>query len=151
MEWTLQLADADATLALGARLGETAHDGAVLALIGELGAGKTTLAQGVGQGLRVTDLVTSPTFQIMSLHAGRLQLIHVDLYRLGDGSELQELGLDDWVGVSGVALVEWADRFPDELPSDRLELRLSYVGDHRSATLSAHGPNSTGWLERARA
>lgn len=151
MDWTLRLQDADATRALGVRLGEAALDGAVLALIGELGAGKTTLAQGVGQGLQVTDQVTSPTFQIMSLHAGRLQLIHTDLYRLGDGSELQELGLDDWVGVSGVAVVEWADRFPDELPVDRLELTLRYEGAQRTATLRPMGPASSAWLDRARA
>lgn len=87
------LNDAQATRDLGRQIAGLAYPGLVLALQGELGAGKTTLAQGVGDGLNVQDRVRSPTFIILSLYEkGRLPMVHADLYRLGDASELVELG-----------------------------------------------------------
>jgi len=144
-----ELSDADATRRLGARLGEVAHEGATLALDGELGAGKTTLTQGLGRALGVQGPITSPTFQLLFIHAGRLTLHHADLYRLGDDSELVELGFDEVLGRTGVSVIEWAGRFPEVLPSDYLQLTLSYEGDGRCATLEACGPASQDWLDRA--
>ncbi len=149
MVCTLSLADAEATRDLGRRLGASAHEGAVLALSGELGAGKTTLTQGLGQALGVDGPVTSPTFQLLFVHPGRLPLYHADLYRLGDDSELTELGFDELLGQLGVSVIEWADRFPEILLDDHLEARLGYAGDARRVTLEAHGPRSRGWLEQA--
>lgn len=141
----------DETRALGAALGRAAFAGCVIALVGDLGAGKTVLAKGVGDGLEVPTRVQSPTFVIVQAHpGGRLHLWHADLYRLGDASELEHLGLDDIVEGDGVAVVEWADRFPEALPADHLEVRLSGDGDTREAVLVAHGPRHRA-LERVRA
>lgn len=130
----IELNDAAATRALGARLVADAQHGLVIALNGELGAGKTTLAQGVGEALGCAGPITSPTFQLLFVHEdGRLPLYHADLYRLGDESELVELGFDELLGKRGVALVEWAERFPEVLPARHVEVRLSYDGERRVA------------------
>ncbi len=149
MVYTLQLEDAEATQDLGARLGAFASQGSVLALSGELGAGKTTLAQGLGRALEVPGPVTSPTFQLLFVHEGRMPMFHADLYRLGDESELVELGFDELLGQQGVSVVEWAERFPEILPEDHLEARLLYQGEARVIELRAHGPRSRTWLRQA--
>jgi tRNA threonylcarbamoyladenosine biosynthesis protein TsaE len=140
--------DPEATQSLGRELGACAQPGSVLALCGELGAGKTCLAQGVGAGLGVEGPVTSPTFTLVWLHeSGRLPFAHADFYRLGDGSELQELGLEELLEGDGVAVVEWADRFPESLPQDRLVGTLRHLGlTQRELTLQALGPKSRAWL-----
>lgn len=136
--------DVAATRALGEALGRAATPGTVVALDGELGAGKTVLAKGVGAGLEVTTRVTSPTFVLVAVHEGRLPLWHADLYRLGDDSELDVLGLED--AADGVLLVEWASRFPDVLPTDHLEVHLGIDGEAREIALFAHGPRSAALL-----
>jgi tRNA threonylcarbamoyladenosine biosynthesis protein TsaE len=138
---TLQLANPAATHALGVALGRAAFPGAVLALVGELGAGKTGIARGIAEGLAVPGRVTSPTFVIVQVHdGGRLPFAHADLYRLGDASELDAIGFADVLAAGGVVAVEWADRFPDALPADRLVIALSEAGDARVAELTATGP-----------
>ncbi len=140
MQCTLQ--DADATRALGTAIAQHAFAGLVIALRGQLGAGKTTLAQGVGAGLGVQRNVRSPTFIILSLYEeGRLPMAHADLYRLGDESELVELGLDEHLPI-GVTLIEWSERFPQLLPEDHLELHLEDWEEGRRATLSGSGARS---------
>ena len=148
MERTWTLVGPESTARLGRSLGETAPVGAVLALTGDLGAGKTSLAQGVGAGLGVRGPITSPTFTLMWVHEdGRLPFVHADFYRLGDESELVELGLEEWLGVVGVAVVEWAERFEDALPADRLVGVLEHRGpDSRTCALRATGPVAAGWL-----
>ena len=148
MDWTCTLDDAAATHALGRRIGDAAEDGLTLALDGELGAGKTSLAQGVGAALGVRGPVTSPTFQLLFVHDdGRLPLYHADLYRLGDESELVELGFDEILGRVGVSIIEWASRFPEVLPDDHLHLELRYEGDGRHVRARATGPRSRRVLE----
>jgi tRNA threonylcarbamoyladenosine biosynthesis protein TsaE len=112
------------TRAIGHALGSHAHAGALLALIGPLGAGKTELAKGVAEGLGVTSVVNSPTFVLMNEHVGRLRLYHIDAYRLDDPEEALAAGLFDDRQAAGVAVVEWADRLADRLPAERLELTL---------------------------
>jgi tRNA threonylcarbamoyladenosine biosynthesis protein TsaE len=107
----LRSSDPEHTRAIGHALGRLAHPGTLLALHGELGAGKTQLAKGVAQGLGVTSVVNSPTFVLMNEHAGRLRLYHVDAYRL-----------------DGVTVIEWADRLAGWLPADRLEIHLADGG-----------------------
>jgi tRNA threonylcarbamoyladenosine biosynthesis protein TsaE len=114
----------DATRALGRALGHAAAPGTVLALIGELGAGKTQLAKGVADGLGVRGVVNSPTFVLMNEHAGRLRLYHVDAYRLGDPEEALAAGLLDDRQADGVVVIEWAERLAGLLPAERLEIRL---------------------------
>ena len=141
------------TMALGAALGRAATPGAVLTLIGPLGAGKTQLAKGVAQGLGVTSVVNSPTFVLMNEHAGRLRLFHVDAYRLSDPEEGLAAGLFDEREAEGVTVVEWADRLDGWLPPDRLdiEIGLDPAGDpeRREIAWRAHGPSSTVLAERA--
>ena len=112
------------TRAIGHALGSYAQAGALLALIGPLGAGKTELAKGVAEGLGVTGVVNSPTFVLMNEHVGRLRLYHIDAYRLDDPEEALAAGLFDDRQAAGVAVVEWADRLADRLPVERLELTL---------------------------
>ena len=121
---TLSTAAPEETRAIGHALGAHAQAGAMLALIGPLGAGKTELAKGVAEGLGVTSVVNSPTFVLMNEHAGRLRLFHIDAYRLDDPEEAVAAGLFDDRQASGVAVVEWADRLADRLPAERLELTL---------------------------
>lgn len=115
---------ADETRAIGRRIGESATAGLVVALVGELGAGKTQLTKGIADGLGVTSVVNSPTFVLMNEHLGRLRLFHVDAYRLADPSEAAAAGLLDERQADGVAVIEWADRLDGWLPHERLEIRL---------------------------
>jgi tRNA threonylcarbamoyladenosine biosynthesis protein TsaE len=112
------------TRAIGRRIGTAARPGTVLALTGELGAGKTQLAKGVAEGLGVTSVVNSPTFVLMNEHVGRLRLYHIDAYRLGDPEEAAAAGLLDEDHADGVTVVEWADRLDGWLPAERLEIHL---------------------------
>ena len=115
---------AEDTRALGERVAEAAGPGTVVLLQGDLGAGKTVFAQGVGRGLGVPANVNSPTFVLINEHlGGRLPLRHADLYRLDDPVSIAELGLDE-AAVDGILLVEWPERAGGELPRDRLLVRI---------------------------
>lgn len=112
------------TRAIGRALGRAAVPGTVLALSGELGAGKTQLAKGVAEGLGVTTVVNSPTFVLMNEHVGRLRMHHIDAYRLADPEEAVDAGLLDDREIAGVTVIEWADRLDGWLPAERIDLRL---------------------------
>jgi tRNA threonylcarbamoyladenosine biosynthesis protein TsaE len=115
------------TRRLGERIGRRLGEGDVVALSGELGAGKTQLARGICRGAGVPDgEVSSPTFAIVATYRGRLLVNHADLYRVGDEDELHATGFHDLVGRAGATVVEWADRFPGALPRERLEIRLAH-------------------------
>ncbi len=114
-----------ATRAIGRAIGRQAGPGTLVALVGELGAGKTQLAKGVAEGLEVPTVVNSPTFVLMNEHAGRLRLYHVDAYRLADPEEAADAGLIDDRQSDGVVVVEWADRLDGWLPADRLEIAIA--------------------------
>ncbi|MCA1570440.1 MAG: tRNA (adenosine(37)-N6)-threonylcarbamoyltransferase complex ATPase subunit type 1 TsaE [Chloroflexi bacterium] len=134
--------DTDETRELGRRIGEAAVPGTVLALIGELGAGKTLLTKGVAAGLGVGGVVNSPTFILMNEHAGRLPLYHIDAYRLDEAEDASAAGLLDERQADGVTVVEWADRLRGVLPSERLEIRLETLPDepmHRTLRWTARG------------
>ncbi len=141
------LATAEDTRAFGEWLATQLRHGDLLILTGDLGAGKTTLTQGIGQGLQVRGDVTSPTFVISRVHpslVGGPPLIHVDAYRLGDSSELDDLDLDTDV-VDAVTVVEWGEGLAEALSLDRLELRLTRAEDDvRTLTLRPVGPR---WRE----
>ncbi|HJP72133.1 MAG TPA: tRNA (adenosine(37)-N6)-threonylcarbamoyltransferase complex ATPase subunit type 1 TsaE [Candidatus Limnocylindria bacterium] len=113
------------TRAIGRAIGEAAGPGTVLALVGELGAGKTQLAKGVAEGLGVRSVVNSPTFVLLNEHAGRLRLYHSDAYRLDDPEDAMAAGLIDERQADGVVVIEWADRIRDWLPAERLEIAIS--------------------------
>ena len=117
-----------ATRAIGRALGREARPGTLIALIGELGAGKTQLAKGVAEGLDVPSVVNSPTFVLMNEHVGRLRLYHVDAYRLAQPEEALDAGLIEDRQSDGVVVVEWADRLEGWLPAERLEITISDDG-----------------------
>lgn len=121
----------DATRALAAALASAARPGDLIALHGELGAGKTQFAKGFGLGLGVTATINSPSYVLMAEYAGRLPLFHLDLYRLDDGVDPIAGGLLDERQAAGVTLVEWAERLGPALPADRLDVELSPAGDDR--------------------
>ncbi len=130
------------TRAVGRAIGRAARPGTFVALIGELGAGKTQLAKGVAEGLGVLGVVNSPTFVLMNEHVGRLRLHHVDAYRLDDPEEALAAGLLDERQAAGVVVVEWADRLAGWLPDERLEIALTPVDDESVRVLrwQALGP-----------
>jgi tRNA threonylcarbamoyladenosine biosynthesis protein TsaE len=120
------------TQALGEKLGRALAAGDTVALVGELGAGKTAFVQGMARGLGVTGAVKSPSFTIVNEHDGRVPLFHVDFYRLESAAELHNIGFDEYFGRGGVVVVEWADRFADALPAERLDVRIEILdGDAR--------------------
>ncbi len=119
------------TRALGERLAGSLKAGDVVLLEGDLGAGKSELARGVAAGLGVTETVTSPSFTILNVYeSGKVPLYHFDWYRLEDAGELYELGMDEYLGGDGIALVEWPDRCPDAVPEDCLRIRITAEGEH---------------------
>ena len=129
---------------LGIALGEVLEAGAVIALIGELGAGKTRLVQAVAVGMGVErNLVNSPTFILIQEYEGRLPLYHFDTYRLRDEDEFLELGADELLGAEGVCLIEWADRVVDVLPEDLLRIEIDITGSNtREFQITATGPKA---------
>ena len=121
------LVDAMATLAFGRDLGRAAKAGEVIALVGDLGAGKTTLTQGVMQGLGYHEEVTSPTFSLVQEYrGGRLDVFHFDFYRVEDEYELLDLGWDDYLDREGLMIVEWPTLHPDLFPKNTRWLKLSH-------------------------
>jgi tRNA threonylcarbamoyladenosine biosynthesis protein TsaE len=124
---------AEETAAAGEALGRTLGGGDVVALYGELGAGKTCLVQGLVRGLEVTTRATSPTFVLVNEYRGRLMVHHVDAYRTGSLAELIDLGLLDLMGGDGVTLIEWADRAEGLLPERTIRVRIDGVGDEPRA------------------
>ena len=119
----------DATAAAGERLAARLAPGDVVALTGELGAGKTCFVQGLVRGLGVTTAATSPTFVLVNEYRGRLPVHHVDVYRTQSLTELLDLGLEELIAGSGVTLVEWADRCEPLLPARAIRVHIEGVGD----------------------
>lgn len=105
--------------------------GDVLALAGDLGAGKTRLVGGVAAGLGLAEPATSPTFNLMLAHPGPLPLYHFDLYRLDRVAELEEIGFYETLEADGVSIIEWGDRFPEALPADNLLVVIHREGPER--------------------
>ena len=113
------------TLAIGEKLGRTAKPGDIYALIGDLGVGKTAMAQGFAAGLGIAGPISSPTFTIlMEYTEGRLPFYHFDVYRIGDLSELDEIGFEECLYGEGVTLVEWADLVWDAMPKETIMIRI---------------------------
>ncbi|CDD48237.1 putative uncharacterized protein [Firmicutes bacterium CAG:534] len=114
------------TYELGKRIGETAEAGSVITLIGDLGVGKTVFTQGLAAGLGITEPVNSPTFTIVQIYeGGRLPFYHFDVYRIGDVSEMDEIGYEDCFYGEGVCLIEWADLISEILPEKYTRVTIS--------------------------
>ncbi len=139
----VNLVNANATHALGVELGKSLAAGSVILLTGDLGSGKTTLVQGLAEGLEIEAAIVSPTFTIINEYlSGRVPLYHLDLYRLTT-AEVNELNLESyWLGLEtelGIVAIEWAERLAD-LPDNYLQIELSYDAiDGRIAKISSSG------------
>ncbi len=164
MDTSLRLAtsSADDTRSLGRAISETLRPGDVVALVGDLGAGKTAFVQGAAAGLGVTDPVVSPTFTLVREYDGRIHVVHVDVYRLDRINDVVDLGFDEFVDGSNVVFVEWGDVIQGLLPESWLAVELSLDDrddSRRSVRLTGTGPswegrwevverNVSDWVER---
>jgi len=124
---------AEETFEIGRIVGEQLDPGDVLALIGELGAGKTCLTQGIARGLKVPEAyqITSPTFTLINEYPGRVPLYHMDLYRLSGPEDLEGMGYEDYFYGDGVVVIEWAEKIRSILPARSLCVVMRYLDENR--------------------
>lgn len=123
---------AEETFLLGEKIGKLIQSGTILALSGDLGAGKTALSQGIARGLGIEEQVVSPTFVlIQEYEGGRLPFYHMDMYRLEKEQEFAGLGLEDYFNSDGVIAVEWAERLGSLLPPDHISIHIQYLSDQQ--------------------
>lgn len=130
------------TDALGRRLAPLLFPGCVVALVGTLGAGKTYLTRAIAEGLGVANsaIVNSPTFVLIQEYDARLPIYHFDAYRLADEAQFADLGVHEYFAGDGVCLVEWADKVPTCMPGERLEIRITIVGEQaRHVEITGYG------------
>lgn len=132
------------TFALAYRLARKLRGGELIALEGDLGAGKTVFVKGLAQGLGIEEPVTSPTFSLIHEYEGRISLFHFDVYRLGSPEEIEELGYEEYFYGPGVTAVEWSDLITSHLPQEYLTVEIHRLycqtrGDMRTITLIPHG------------
>jgi tRNA threonylcarbamoyladenosine biosynthesis protein TsaE len=146
----LRTKSADDTRALGAELARLLRPGDVVLLAGDLGAGKTSLVQGLGRGLGVDEPITSPTFTLVRCYDCEPVLLHADVYRLDHLQEAIDLGLPELLDDGAVAVIEWGDVLAPTLPADFLELRLELTDtdDERAVHVRTVGPT---WAPRGKA
>ncbi|MDF1823180.1 MAG: tRNA (adenosine(37)-N6)-threonylcarbamoyltransferase complex ATPase subunit type 1 TsaE [Verrucomicrobiales bacterium] len=131
----LSISDEAGMIAAGADLGASLEAGSVVALCGDLGAGKTHFSKGIVSGIGADDAVSSPTFSLVNEYrSGRLPVFHFDFYRLESADELIQIGWDDYLDEEGVVIVEWADKFPGLLPEEVIRYDFT-VGEDQVRTL----------------
>jgi tRNA threonylcarbamoyladenosine biosynthesis protein TsaE len=141
-ELVVELPDLSATMSFGRRLGQKLDPGAVIALVGVLGAGKTHLVRAITEGLGIADsrVVSSPTFVLVQEYTARLPVYHFDAYRLNTEAEFADLGVHEYFEGNGVCLIEWADRVPASLPAEHLRATLTITGEtSRRAVVEGFG------------
>jgi len=139
---SLHIADLEETEQWGRRLGALLFPGAVVALVGQLGAGKTHLTRAIAEGLGVRNpaAVNSPTFVLIQEYPARLPIYHFDAYRLSGPREFQELGTDEYFHGDGVCIVEWADKVDATLPAEHLRIEIHVLNENaRRFELTARG------------
>ena len=139
--WERLTKSPEETQSLAEQLGRLLQPGDVVALVGELGSGKTLFSQGLARGLGVPKnfYITSPTFVIINEYPGRVPFYHLDLYRVSK-AEFSELGLEEILFAQGAVAIEWAERLGENLPVERLEVRLTFLGEvERNIAFTAFG------------
>ncbi|MCL2068086.1 MAG: tRNA (adenosine(37)-N6)-threonylcarbamoyltransferase complex ATPase subunit type 1 TsaE [Treponema sp.] len=119
------------TAALGERIAASLVPGSVVALYGSLGSGKTCLAGGIARALGIGEIITSPTYTIISVYPGSLNLYHIDAYRLTGEEEFEQLGIDELVSENGVVLIEWAEKVEKSLPADTIKIFIEIAGTEK--------------------
>ena len=127
------------TKEIGYKLGKLLTPGSVICLIGDLGAGKTTMTQSLAKAIGVDDYITSPTFTIVNEYEGDMPLYHFDVYRIGSSEEMYDIGYDEYINSDGVCIIEWANLINDILPDEYLDIELSYNGMGREMVLKPIG------------
>ena len=121
----IETRSAEETYQLGLEIGEKATAGQVYTMVGDLGVGKTVFTQGMAKGLAIEEPISSPTFTIVQVYdEGRLPFYHFDVYRIGDISEMDEIGYEDYIYGEGVALIEWANLIEEILPEKRISIMI---------------------------
>ena len=121
----IETRSAEETYQLGVEIGKKAEQGQVFTLVGDLGVGKTVFTQGLARGLEIEEPISSPTFTIVQVYEeGRLPFYHFDVYRIGDISEMDEVGFEDYVYGEGVSLIEWANLIEEILPEERVSITI---------------------------
>jgi tRNA threonylcarbamoyladenosine biosynthesis protein TsaE len=144
LSFTLHTSSEQQTELLGKALAGLLAPDDVVVLAGDLGAGKTHFAKGVAEGLGVEEPVTSPTFNILLVHPGRLMLHHFDLYRMEHPEQLEDIDFWGTLEAGGVSLIEWGDRFPEALPEDHLEIAIHREdAERRRFEITGRGERST--------
>lgn len=131
MELLIQTNSEIETQKWGERLGAQLQAGDIVALVGDLGAGKTTFVKGLARGLGVDAPVTSPTFALVNEYQGRLPVYHFDVYRLDDPSQLEDIGYEEYFFGDGITVVEWADMIPQYLPEEVVQVRICKLDGSR--------------------
>jgi tRNA threonylcarbamoyladenosine biosynthesis protein TsaE len=126
----IQTRSASETLRIGKNIGNRLLPGDIVALVGELGAGKTQFIKGLAAGVGIGSLtyISSPSFTLIREHPGKIPFYHMDLFRLGGEKEAEELGLEDYFQGGGITAIEWADKIPSLLPKERLLIHIAYTG-----------------------
>ena len=139
--WEVDTEGEEETEALGEQLASCLAPGDILALYGELGAGKTCLVRGIARGLGIEEgSVASPSFTLINEYPGRVPLVHLDGYRLDSAEAFEELGLEDYFEGEGVLAIEWAEKVPD-LPEERIDIVIQWVDENRRHfRIRARGP-----------
>jgi len=152
-DWQFTSTSEAQTEELARALADALEPGTVVALVGNLGAGKTRLVRAVCEALGVdSHEVASPTFVLVHEYEGRLPVYHFDTYRLREPSDFLKLGADEYMSSDGVCLIEWADRVEELLPADHLWIKIVATGaTAREFTFTPKGPRSAGVLERLKA
>lgn len=121
---TLNSKSSEETIEIGKKIGSLLKKGDILAMQGTLAAGKTTITKGIAESLGVTDVITSPTFCLISEYEGKMPLYHFDVYRLEGSEDFINLGAEDMIYGDGVSIIEWSEKIMDELPSSTIIIRL---------------------------
>ena len=135
----IYLENEEKTREIGSKLGELLTPKSVICLIGDLGAGKTTMTQSLARALGVDDYITSPTFTIVNEYEGKMPLYHFDVYRIGSSEEMYDIGFDEYIDGEGVCIIEWANLIEDILPDEYLYIEMNYKETGREMILTPKG------------
>jgi tRNA threonylcarbamoyladenosine biosynthesis protein TsaE len=136
----LRTCSAKETQQVGKQISQLLTGGEIIALIGELGSGKTVFVRGLAEELGICETVHSPSFTIVNEYHGRLTLYHLDFYRLQSEEEVWNLGWQDYLNNNGVLVIEWADRFPNVLPQERIEIRFTTDPENENKRIITFNP-----------
>lgn len=130
---------AEETLNIGIEIGKKLKPGSIISLKGDLGAGKTVIAKGIGLALNVKESITSPTYNIICEYSGKIPFYHMDLYRISDYDEFEMLGVDHLLFGSGITVIEWSERIEEELPDDIIHITITRDSSNEYRNITIKG------------